>query len=65
MFGDGVMVGRQIWKCTRDDVNEGHQRTLIDGMTASQYGLTPSTRFSYIYRCFILCFKREELGGEL
>ena len=59
------MVGRQIWKCTRDDVNEGHQRTLIDGVTASHYGLTPSARIFYIYIDALFLVLREELGGEL
>ena len=58
-FCDGVKCGRQIWNCARDDVKHGHQGTLIDGMTTSEYGLTPSACFSYIYTCLFCVLKRE------
>ena len=63
-FCDGVKLGRQIWNSARDDIKGGHQETLIDGVTTSVYGLTPSARFSYIYTCLFYVLK-EELGGEL
>ena len=55
--GDDVKQGRQIWNSARDDVKEGHHETLIDGVTTSGYGLTPSAHVFYIYRCLFYVLK--------
>ena len=60
-FCDGVKLGYQIWNSARDDVKGGHQETLIDGVTTSEYGLTPSARLSYIYTCLFCVLKERNL----